>query len=427
MKSISYNKLGETLYYDKLPNGLEVFILPKKGFHKTVATFTTKYGSIDNRFSVQGKSDFIQVPNGTAHFLEHKMFEGQHGDVYHTFARQGALVNAFTSFTRTAYTLSATSHVHRNLEMLLDFVQEPYFTDETVEKEKGIIEQEIRMYDDNPDWRARFELLRNMYVSHPVNMDIAGTITSINEITKEDLYACYNTFYHPDNMLLFVIGEVAPEETLKLIRANQHQKYFRESEEICRLFPDEGTEVNRKSSVLRFPIQIPKVYIGHKERNPCKQGRELLKYELSINVLLELMFGSSSEAYEKMYDGGYVSKPFTFDYTHEHNFGFSVIAGNSKKPEVLAEFLNDTIHSFKNKAIKTEDSQRVIKKELGYFLRSMNSPQFIANQFTRYHFNGMDVFDVVPTLESLTEKDLEDALNFHFSDESRTLLIVKGD
>ncbi|MBG9456854.1 zinc protease [Lysinibacillus sphaericus] len=427
MKSVVYKKLGETIYFEKLANGLEVFVLPKNGFQKTIATFTTKYGSVDNNFSPLGEDYPTQFPNGIAHFLEHKMFESEEGDVFRTFAEQGASANAFTSFTRTAYTVSATSDINKNLTTLLDFVQDPYFTDETVDKEKGIIEQEIKMYDDNPDWRARFGILENMYTNHPVKIDIGGTISSINQITKEDLYSCYNTFYHPNNMLFFVIGPVIPEEIISLIRNNQEQKTFRESEEIHRISPDEDAKVNKKSSIMKLPVQTPKVFIGYKEPNPIRQGKELLKYELSLNVLLELMFGNSSEAYEKMYDNGYLDGTFTFDYTNEKDFGFSVIGGNSQEPEEVIKIVNETIVGFKKQPLKKEDAQRAIKKEIGTFLSAINSPQFIANQFTRYRFNGMDLFDVLPTLENLTEKDLEEVLHLHFCEESRTTLIVKGE
>ncbi|KLU56077.1 zinc protease [Paenibacillus sp. VT-400] len=426
MKPIIYEKLGETIYHEKLVNGLEVYILPKKGFHKTVATFTTKYGSVDNNFSPLGKDDSTPFPAGLAHFLEHKMFDCEKCDVFHTFAKQGAFVNAFTSFTRTAYTLSATSNINENLTTLLDFVQEPYFTDETIEKEKGIIEQEIKMYDDNPDWRARFGILENLYKSHPVKMDLAGTISSINQIKKEDLYSCYNTFYHPDNMLFFVIGPVVPEEIIRLIRNNQEQKKFPEPEEIQRIFPEEDVKVNRSSSVIKLPVQIPKVFIGYKESNPTRQGQELLKYESSLNVLLELMFGSSSDAYGKMYDSGYLDKTFTFDYTNEKGFGFSIIGGNSQAPEEVINIISETIDRFKKEPINKEAAERVIKKEIGSFLSAINSPQFIANQFTRYRFNEMDLFDVLPTLENLTRYDLEDVLHLHFSDEARTTLIVES-
>ncbi|MGM0867602.1 MAG: EF-P 5-aminopentanol modification-associated protein YfmH [Bacillota bacterium] len=426
MKTIIHKKIRETLHHEKLSNGLEVFILPKKGLYKTFATFSTKYGSVDKKFVPLGKGNSIEVPDGIAHFLEHKLFEGEKGDVFHTFASQGAFVNAYTNFTRTAYTLSATSNIKKNLKTLLDFVQYPYFTDETVEKEKGIIEQEIRMYDDNPDWRARFGILENMYWNHPVKNDIAGTITSINNITKEDLYTCYNTFYHPSNMLFFVVGNVSPKEVIKLIRNNQEQKEFREIEKIQRIFPDEDPIVNRRTNIMKFPVQTPKVFIGYKEPNPIRKGPELLKYELSLNVLLELMFGHSSDAYEKMYNNGYVDESFAFESTIEYGFGFSVIGGDSQKPEKVNKIVNETIVDFKKESMKEEDAQRAIKKEIGKFIRAINSPQFIANQFTRYRFNNMDLFDVLPTLENLTKKDIEEVLHLHFSDESRTTLIVKG-
>ncbi|MDP4170520.1 MAG: pitrilysin family protein, partial [Bacillota bacterium] len=201
MESLMFEQLQEELYFEKMSNGLHVYILPKKGFNKTYATFTTKYGSVDNTFVPLGKEEFVKVPDGIAHFLEHKLFEKEDGDVFQQFSRQGASANAFTSFTRTAYLFSSTSSVEKNLETLIDFVQDPYFTEKTVEKEKGIIGQEITMYDDNPDWRLYFGLIQNLYKNHPVKIDIAGTIESISHITKDWLYECYHTFYHPSNML----------------------------------------------------------------------------------------------------------------------------------------------------------------------------------------------------------------------------------
>src|SRR6476620_4505251 len=197
MEKIEFNQIQEEIYHEKLENGLEVFILPKKGFNKTYATFTTKYGSIDNHFMPLEKSAFLKVPDGIAHFLEHKLFEKEDGDVFQQFSKQGASANAFTSFTRTAYLFSCTSNVEQNLNTLLHFVQEHYFSEKTVEKEKGIIGQEIQMYQDNPDWRLYFGLIDSLFVKHPIKIDIAGTIESISKITKDLLYECYETFYHP--------------------------------------------------------------------------------------------------------------------------------------------------------------------------------------------------------------------------------------
>lgn len=220
MKEIVFEQLNEKLYHETLANGLEVYILPKQGFNKTYATFTTKYGSIDNHFIPLDGGEPLKVPDGIAHFLEHKMFEDEDGDVFQLFSKQGASANAFTSFTRTAYLFSSTSEVDKNLETLLDFVQHPYFTEKSVEKEKGIIGQEITMYDDNPDWRVYFGIIENMYENHPVRIDIAGTVELIDKITKDLLYKCYETFYHPKNMVLFVIGSLQPDEIIKLVKTN---------------------------------------------------------------------------------------------------------------------------------------------------------------------------------------------------------------
>src|SRR6476659_11457808 len=236
MEKISFDQLQEELYYEKLPNGLNVYILPKKGFNKTFATFTTKYGSVDNHFVPLRKEEFTKVPDGIAHFLEHKLFEKEDGDVFQQFSRQGASANAFTSFTRTAYLFSSTSNVEQNLETLMNFVQEPYFSEKTVEKEKGIIGQEITMYDDNHDWRLYYGVIQNLYENHPVRIDIAGTIESISHINKDLLYECYNTFYHPSNMLLFVVGPVDATKVMEQIKENQNNKTYNNVPEIKRHF-----------------------------------------------------------------------------------------------------------------------------------------------------------------------------------------------
>jgi predicted Zn-dependent peptidase len=218
MDTQRFSQLDETLYFETLDNGLKVYILPKQGFNKTFVTFTTKYGSVDNEFVPLGKNEFVRVPDGIAHFLEHKMFEKEDGDVFQQFSRQGASANAFTSFNRTAYLFSSTDQVMKNLETLVDMVQTPYFTEQMVEKEKGIIGQEIMMYNDNPDWRLYYGVIENLYKNHPVKIDIAGTVESIAKITAEQLYECYRTFYHPSNMLLLAVGNVSPEEVISFLK-----------------------------------------------------------------------------------------------------------------------------------------------------------------------------------------------------------------
>lgn len=407
MEKISFEQLQETLYYEKLPNGLDVYILPKKGFNKTYATFTTKYGSIDNHFVPLGKDEFVKVPDGIAHFLEHKLFEKEHGDVFQQFSRQGASANAFTSFTRTAYLFSSTANVEQNLETLMDFVQEPYFTEKTVEKEKGIIGQEIMMYDDNPDWRLYFGLIESLYENHPVRIDIAGTVESISEITKDMLYECYHTFYHPSNMLLFVVGPVDGEKIMNQIKENQNKKKFDAPQPIKRKFPPESDHVAEKKKVQEMNVQTPKCLVGIKGDYPGLKGKEMLKNELATNLLLDVLFGKSSDHYESLYNEGLIDDSFSYDYTKEQGFGFAMIGGDTKEPDRLAQKIQEILFKAKENNVLTEEKlARTKKKKIGGFLRALNSPEFIANQFTRYAFNEMNLFDVVSVLEKITLEDV---------------------
>ncbi len=418
MEKIVYDQLKEELYFEKLPNGLHVYVLPKKGFNKTYATFTTKYGSIDNSFVPLNKSERVRVPDGIAHFLEHKLFEKEDRDVFQDFSKQGASSNAFTSFTRTAYLFSSTSNVEKNLETLLDFVQSPYFTEKTVEKEKGIIGQEIKMYQDNPDWRLYFGMIDSLYQNHPVKIDIAGTIESISTITKDLLYECYNTFYHPSNMLLFVVGPVDPAAIMAFVRDNQAKKEYTDKPEIQRFFDEEPEGVAEKKKVIPMTVQTPKCLVGIKAKNPKKSGRELLKYEITVTLLMDYLFGRSSNHYEELYRDGLIDDTFSYDYTEESSFGFAMVGGDTKQPDELAKRLKDIFLQTDYDNLSEEALTRVKKKKIGGFLRSLNSPEYIANQFTRYAFNDTSLFEALPILEEITVQDLQ-TIAKDFVDETR--------
>lgn len=406
MKKMVYEQLQEQLFYEKMENGLDVYILPKKGFNKTYATFTTNYGSVDNQFVPLGKTEMKRVPDGIAHFLEHKLFEKEDGDVFQQFSKQGASANAFTSFTRTAYLFSSTANVEKNLETLLDFVQSPYFSDKTVEKEKGIIGQEIRMYDDNPDWRVYFGVIESMYQNHPVKIDIAGTVESIAQITKDLLYECYETFYHPSNMLLFVVGPVDEQKIMQQIRDNQAKKSFPKAQEVERFIYKEPSEVAEKKKVIPMHVQTNKCFVGIKAPSVPPAGKEKLVHELAFNVLLDYLFGKSSPHYERLYRLGLIDETFMYDYTEEREFGFAMVGGDTSDADRLSEEVKQILFSFSIDTVKGEELERVKKKKIGAFLRSLNSPEYIANQFTRYAFNGGSLFDVVSVLQSLTTEQI---------------------
>lgn len=412
MESIHYDNLQETLYYEVMDNGLRVYVLPKPGFQKTYATFATKYGSVDNHFKVQGESE-TRVPDGIAHFLEHKMFEEPEGDIFAKFASNGASANAFTSFDQTVYLFSATENIHENLETLIDFVQNPYFTDQNVEKEKGIIGQEINMYQDNPDWRVYFGLIEAMYKVHPVHIDIAGTVESIGTITKEDLYTCYNAFYHPSNMLLFVVGGVDPEETMNLIRSNQARKSYDKQGSIERLFDPEPQGVEEKRRESRLAVSLPKCLFGFKEKQVGLSADEQLRRDLTTKLMMDLLFGSSTELYQKLYDEDLISDSFGHEYNSSPQYAFSAVGGDTKDPDQLLERIRTEVDKLKASGFQASDFERARKKKMGGYLRMLNSPENIAHEFTRYQFRGADFFNVLPVYESITLEDVNRRLQEH--------------
>ena len=416
-----FDRLQETVYREVLPNGLTVCVLPKKGFQRTYATFATKYGSIDNHFKSLTSKKWVRVPDGIAHFLEHKLFEQPDGtDVFHAFSRQGAEANAYTTFTRTTYLFSSTANVEKNVETLIDFVQTPAFTDQSVEKEKGIIGQEIRMYNDTPDWRVYFGLIENMYHAHPVKIDIAGTIESIAQITKESLYECYHTFYHPGNMVLFIVGPVDPEKMIHLVAENQAKKNYTKQAPVERRYPEEPAGVAKAKSVLKMGVETPKSMVGFKAARVHRSGKDYLKHELSVQILLEVLFGKSSDNYRSLIDEKLIDESFSFEYTEEHEYGFSAIGGNTEDPDRLAARLFEMIMAQKERPIPEEALERARKKRLGSFLKALNSPEYIANQYTRYLFNGANLFDIVAVLENLRAEELEAVLHEHFDERAFT-------
>lgn len=412
MQTIPFTRVKETLYHEQLPNGLSVYVLPKQGFHKTYATFATRYGSIDNHFQAEGQAEH-QVPDGIAHFLEHKMFEEPTGDIFATFASQGASANAFTSFDRTVYLFSATGQIQQNVTTLLDFVQNPYFTEQNVEKEKGIIGQEINMYRDNPDWRAYFGLIEALYQKHPVRIDIAGTIESIAQITKDTLYTCYHTFYHPSNMSLFVVGGVEPEEILQLVRDNQAAKSFPQQGAIRRYFEAEPEAVYERLKVTELPVSLPKCLFGFKEASVPAGGKEALKMELASKLVLDSLLGPSSRLYQQMYDDGLISDQFGHEYNANTNYAFSVIGGDTKDPDALVERVSAALRQAAEQGLDPESFERSKRKKIGGFMRMMNSPEAMANEFTKYAFKDSSLFEVLEVYESVSLEDANRRIREH--------------
>ncbi|MBO1135068.1 EF-P 5-aminopentanol modification-associated protein YfmH [Enterococcus hirae] len=407
MNKTEYDQINETLYHEVLPNGLTVYLLPKNDYHKTYGLFSTNYGSIDNEFIPYGSDKKIKVPDGIAHFLEHKLFEKEDGDVFQLFGQQGASANAFTSFTKTSYLFSTTDQVEKNLTTLLDFVQVPYFTEETVNKEKGIIGQEIQMYEDDPNWRMFFGILNNLYPEHPLHIDIAGTVESIEAITADDLYTCYRTFYQPSNMVLFVVGKLEPEKLMELIRTNQNAKDFPPAQKIERYFPDNNGDIIAKSS-MRSAITRDKFVLGIKGLDVLPaEGKELLRYKTALNLLFQLLLGNTSQNYLKMYNDGLIDDSFGFEFSLDREFHFADFSGDTDQPEKAAEKVKEILLHFEEDQELSEENLTLLKKKmLGQYFQTLNSLEYIANQFTQSLFGDQTLFDLPEIIESIQLADV---------------------
>lgn len=419
MNKTEYEQINETLYHEVLPNGLTVYLLPKNDYHKTYGLFSTNYGSIDNEFIPYGEKEKVKVPDGIAHFLEHKLFEKEDGDVFQLFGQQGASANAFTSFTKTSYLFSTTDQVEKNLTTLIDFVQAPYFTEETVNKEKGIIGQEIQMYEDDPNWRMFFGILNNLYPTHPLHIDIAGTVESIDKITAQDLYTCYRTFYQPSNMVLFVVGKMEPEKLMKLIRENQEEKNFPPKQEIVRYFPENTKEII-KQSALEAAITRNKFVLGIKGLDTLPQeGTELLRYKTAINLLFQMILGNTSRNYLAMYNQEIIDDSFGFEFSLDREFHFADFSGDTDEPEKAAEKIKEIILGFADDPEVSEMNLDLLKKKmLGQYFQSLNSIEYIANQFTQSLFGDRTLFDLPEIIDSIQMKDVLAAGEAFISEEA---------
>lgn len=422
-----YEEISETLYTKKMDNGLTVLLLPRPEMAKTYGLFTTNYGSIDQTFTPIGSDEAVTVPEGIAHFLEHKLFEKKDRDVFADFGKQGASPNAYTSFTKTAYLFSATNHIEKNVETLLDFVQDPYFSEESVEKEKGIIAQEIKMYDDQPDWQSFMGTIKSMFKEHPVNIDIAGTVDSIYTITKDDLYTCYNTFYHPENMIFFLAGNFDPSSMMELIEANQNGKTFQKMDEIKRQFPEEKMEVAKREAKQTMSVSVPKCTIGIKDSVSTLTKEEFLKRELLQSMVMDHYFSKGGDFYQELYQSELIDDSFFYETNLERNFGYTLIGSNAQKPEAFSSKVKEMLLSTRNNDLAEEDFSRMKKKKIGQLLRAMNSLEFIASKYTHYHMLGIDFFNIIPEIQALTLEDANGFLKEWISEQQLAVHVITGE
>lgn len=423
MDKTYYQTINETLYHETLDNGLNIYLLKKEGFSKTYGLFATNFGSVDTSFVPLNETEMVKVPDGVAHFLEHKMFEMEDGDASDKFSLLGASTNAFTSSSRTAYLFSTGSNEMECTELLLDFVQDIYLTEENVEKEKGIIGQEIKMYDDDPDWQNYFGAIQNLYHVHPFAIDIAGTVDSVNSTTKEQLEKCYHTFYHPSNMVLFVVGQINPEKMMRMIKENQAKKSFAEPKEIVRKIVDEPNTIKNKEIVQHMDVFMPKITMAIKVNEIPVLPKERVKREMATQLILDYLFSKSSKVYNDWVNKEWINDTFGGYYIQERDYACIQFGGDTNYVNELKAALIELVSNLPTMKLPKEDFVRLKRKMMGAYVMSFNSIENIANHFIRYYFEGFSSFEVIDTLNDLSYEDVLAALQL-FNIELSTFHII---
>ncbi|MCI6927654.1 MAG: pitrilysin family protein [Oscillospiraceae bacterium] len=412
------NELLNEKYYDiDHPSGLKILVMPKENYSSTYAIFATKYGSIDTMIQMSDGS-FKEIPEGTAHFLEHKLFESEDLDAFERFAKTGASANAYTSFERTGYLFSCSANFKKNLEILLDFVQNPYFTQATVEKEQGIIGQEIDMYKDAPDWEVMFNCLRTMYHNLPVRIDIAGTQESIAQITAKTLYGCYDNFYNLHNMVLAVAGNADVDEIVEV--ADKVLKPV-EGKMAQRKVIDEPEEVIDSYIEEKLSVATPQFMFGFKESWDTPE--RTTKEEISMEILLDMISGQSSELYKRLFDGKLINNSFGFEYFTGFGYSCVLFAGESNDPKKVAEEIVGEIGKFRETGFDKTAFERTKKKLYGRMIMGMNDIEGLANNMAVSYFAGEDVFTDFEIFKTVTLDDVNDIFKKTL-DENRSVLSV---
>ena len=402
----------------ELPSGLQIYIMEKPHYSSSYAIFGTRYGSIDTKFSKNG-GDMITVPEGIAHYLEHKLFEGEDGDAFSKYAKTGANANAFTSFDRTCYLFSCSDNFYENLDILLNFVQSPYFTKENVQKEQGIIGQEIRMYDDNPGWCVMFNMLRCMFHVHPVRIDIAGTVESIAQIDADLLYKCYETFYNPANMFICLVGNIDTERALRQI---EKSIIYREPTEIIRGEFNEPQDIVKNYTEQHLAVNTPMFCLGFKQKIATPYRR--LKSKICVDLLLQIICGDASPLYARLMNQGLINDDFDCEYFNGNGYAAVIFEGESCDPERVAEEIKSEINRLRAEGIDKKLFSAVKCGMYGDMVRRFNSVESLAMGLTECAISGHSLFDEIKMVKSVSYDDVVKRFDV-FCDENAVLSVIK--
>ena len=401
MKQSFYERLGESVYRETLPNGLQIYVVPKPGYAKKYAFFATRYGGMDTRFCLNGQ--WLDTPAGIAHYLEHKMFDTEDGNALQELAMNGAEPNAFTSNAITCYYFDSTEKFYENLEILLSFVSVPYFTDESVEKEQGIIGQEIGMIEDNPEWQVYKQLMQSLYHTSPARTPVAGSVESIREITAQTLYDCHRAFYTPANMCLVVVGDMEPQQVLDIARRVLPKG---SGELIERDYgAEEPTEAARAYAEERMEVSMPSFLVGFK-CPPQHGGEEQHRFAAIGELACDVLMGESSPLYARLYSQGLINGSFGAAFDILPGAAYAYAGGDSKDPKAVAEAILAEAQRLAREGVDEDYYKRIVNANFGAALRELNSFESIAVSMAEGRFQGYDPYRFPEIYDSITAADV---------------------
>jgi len=403
--TIRSERVREEYQVIKHPSGLTICLYPMKGYSSTYALFATKYGSVDVTFKTDDDDDYVTVPEGIAHYLEHKLFENDDCDAFQLFAKTGANANAFTSFDKTAYLFSCSQKFEENLEILLSFVQEPYFTDDSVEKERGIIAQEIKMYEDDPGYRVFFNGLQALYHKNPVRIDIGGTVESIAKIDKDLLYRCYKTFYNLNNMMLSIAGNFDIDKTLEIC-----DRLLKPTPDLGlkAVFPDEPEQIKTCETVQKLTCSMPLFNVFFKL--PAYESSKGAKKYVLYNIILETVLGKTSAFYDRLLNEGLINNNFMVGVLSGRGFFTPSADGESCDPRKVFTEIKTALKSAKSAGLSEKEFENVRKKTYGELMGVHGSVSSTATNMVEAHFQGNSLFDLIEITADLTYSDAVNAL-----------------
>lgn len=419
MQEKYYNKIKEKVYYETLDNGLKIVIMPMKTRKKFII-WSANVGSIDNKFIVEGEDETI-LPDGIAHYLEHKLFEQENGrNSLDVLTSIGVEANAYTTNNHTAYLFEATENFDEALDEFMDYVQNPYFTDENVEKERGIISQEIMMYDDYPEWAVYINLMKAMYHNNEINIDEAGTVETIKEIDKDKLYKLYNAFYVPHNMILVLTGDFEPEETLEKVK----KRIVKEDNEknVIRIYNEEPCEIVKPYVEKQMDISMPVEIIGFKDNN---YKENIMVKDVAIDIIGSAVLGKSSKVYEKLYEEGKLKGVPGITYECAKTFGHTLIQFQADDYKYVTEEIIKAFEEAKEVGISEEDFERCKRKIYGEYVRVFDDPDAVASAIVADYFKGTDTFEYFDVFDKINLDDINKILKEIFNKDLMVISVIK--